>query len=126
MRYGVLFLISLFFCANVLAANDFTGKFTCKGHDPYLNKDYTGTIEVTPHNTVYDLKMKYDTGEDAKGTGAQYNTQLLFVVFQDTKDLKKVGLEQYEWKENGSKLAGFWVYLGSDKLGREICEKVVA
>lgn len=58
--------------------------------------------------------MKYDTGEAAKGTGGQYNSQLLFVVFQDTKDLKKVGLEQYEWKENGTKLAGFW---GGYKVG---------
>ena len=68
--------------------------------------------------------MKYDTGENYRATGGQYNEELLSVVFQDMKDLKKVGLEQYRWSKGKKEMGGFWVYLGEDKLGTEICERV--
>jgi hypothetical protein len=124
MKSKLIFLIAMFMSGIAYADASFVGKYKCHGHDPYLNKDYAGTIEIAQHNAVYSLIMKYDTGEDMIATGGQYNNQLLFVVFQDIHKPKHIGLEQYEWKENNTKLAGYWVYLSQDKLGREICEKV--
>ncbi len=53
---------------------DFAGVYRCRGIDPYLNQSYTGTVVVTPQNTVYSLRMEYDTGEVAIGTGGQYDS----------------------------------------------------
>jgi hypothetical protein len=103
---------------------DFAGTYHCYGFDPYLNKKYTGSIVITPQNTVYSLKMKYDTGEEAVGTAGLYDEDTISVVFQDTKDLKKVGLERYSYSSDHKRIQGYWVYLGQDKLGKEVCEKV--
>ena len=102
----------------------FVGVYKCKGIDPYLNdKTYTGTVTVTQQNTVYRLEMDYDTGEKAIGTGGLYDQHLLSVVFQDTTDPKHVGLEQYHFTDDYKTMSGYWVYLGNDKLGKEICDK---
>jgi|GEM_PF-3100868 hypothetical protein len=101
----------------------FSGKYNCTGYDPYLNQKYTGQIEIVQNESVYDIKMHYSTNDHMIGTGGQYDDQLLFVVFQDQKDLKKVGLEQYQRKGEHT-IAGYWTYLGKNKLGEEICEKV--
>jgi hypothetical protein len=107
-------------------APSFAGTYHCKGHDPYLNKDYSGTVEITPQNTVYNLVMKYDLDTEVDhGTGGMYDKTLLSVVFQNEKDLKKVGLEQYHLSDDLSQISGFWVYLGHDKLGTEICTRDV-
>jgi hypothetical protein len=67
--------------------------------------------------------MSYDTGEKALGTGGLYDKHLLSVVFQDTSDPHHVGLEQYHFTEDYKTMSGYWVYLGKDKLGKEICDK---
>lgn len=123
MKYGYIFLLGLFAC-HAFAASPFEGKYKCQGTDPYLNKKYSGTLTITPQNTVYKISMKYDTGEELRGTGGQYNNELLSVVFQDVRDLKKVGLEQYQWGSSQKEMGGYWVYLGKDKLGSEVCERV--
>jgi hypothetical protein len=115
----------LFACAlpACYADADFTGTYRCHGYDPYLKQNYKGTVIIKPQNTVYSLKMTYDTGEDANGTGGLFDPNTLSVVFQDTKDLKKVGLERYEVSEDKRHIAGYWVYLGQDQLGTEVCKK---
>jgi hypothetical protein len=66
--------------------------------------------------------MKYDLDNEVDhGTGGMYDKTLLSVVFQNEKDLKKVGLEQYHLSDDLTQISGFWVYLGQDKLGTEIC-----
>lgn len=106
-----------------LYAQTFAGTYRCTGYDPYLNRDYKGTLEVKPQNTVYRIKMTYDTGEVYNATGGQYNDELMSVVFQDSKNLRRVGLEQYHLSADKKQMGGFWVYLGKDKLGKEICIK---
>jgi hypothetical protein len=122
MKNGLLTLLLL--TLSNLAWAGFEGTYKCHGSDPYLNSDYKGTIVVTPQNAVYSLTMDYDTGESSVGTGGEYDKNVMFVVFQNKKDLKQVGLEQYQFSDNDTKISGYWVYLGKDKLGREICEKV--
>lgn len=68
--------------------------------------------------------MSYDTGDEAVGTGGLYDLNTIAVVFQDTRDHKKIGLERYSLSKDRQHIEGFWVYLGKDKLGRESCEKV--
>ena len=58
-------------------------------------------------------------------TAGLYDNNTLAVVFQDAKDLKKVGLERYSYSEDHKKIQGYWVYLGKDKLGQEVCEKEI-
>ena len=106
------------------AAYDFTGSYQCKGFDPYLNRNYTGLVIIKQQKTVYKLKMVYDTGEEADGTGGLYDDNTIAVVFQDDKDLKKVGLERYSLADDGKTIQGYWVYLREDKLGSEICTKL--
>jgi len=113
-----------FFPLISFAFSDFAGYYHCQGFDPYLNKKYTGKVTVYYQNTVYGLIMEYDTGEIYKGTGGQYSPELMSVVFQDIHNLKHVGLEQYTFAANKKIMQGFWVYLGEDKLGTEICEKI--
>lgn len=121
---GWIAIITLLFSSSVLA-DGFQGEYKCHGEDPYLKTTYTGKITISPQNTVYKIKMEYSTGEKAIGTGGQYNELLLSVVFQDSKDLKTVGLEQYHWLDKEkTKMGGFWVYLGKDKLGKEVCERI--
>jgi hypothetical protein len=122
MKYGLSSL--LLFAVTQCAWAGFEGHYKCHGNDPYLGKDYTGTITVTPQNAVYQLVMDYDTGEHAFGTGGEYDKTIMFVVFQDQTDKTKIGLEQYQFSDDDNKIAGYWVYLGKDKLGREICDKV--
>jgi hypothetical protein len=142
MKHVLLALILILFCGIASAetvpasavspstsatedAPSFTGTYHCKGHDPYLNTDYSGTVVITPQNTVYSLLMTYDTGitEVDRGTGGMYDKTLLSVVFQNEKDLKKVGLEQYHLSDDLTQISGFWVYLGEDKLGTEVCTR---
>lgn len=121
-KYGiaVLFMLS----TRVFAADPiFQGNYQCTGFDPYLNKKYTGTLSVRQQHAVYKIEMKYNTGEKLIGTGGQYNEEVMSVVFQDPKNLKKVGLEQYTFSSDKKTIQGYWVYLGKDKLGSEICEK---
>lgn len=122
LKYG-LFLALCCVTSTTFASADFVGFYKCKGFDPYLNKIYSGRITVTQQNTVYNLDMDYDTGEKYKGTGGQYNATLMSVVFQDLDDPKVVGLEQYTFTKNKKIIQGYWVYLGKDKLGKEVCER---
>jgi hypothetical protein len=122
-----LFMMLLMCCANALAAAPvFQGDYKCAGYDPYIKKHYTGTVSIREQNTVYKILMQYDTGEKLVATGGQYNEQLMSVVFQDPSNLKKVGLEQYTFADDRKKIQGYWVYLGQDKLGSEVCEKIEA
>lgn len=68
--------------------------------------------------------MMYDTGEISQGTAGLWDETSLAVVFQDRKDPKKIGLERYTYSKDHEKIQGYWVYLGGDKLGKEVCEKV--
>lgn len=126
MKRKFLSSLLLLLSAPVYAASSFIGSYHCKGFDPYLNKNYSGTVKVEQQNTVYRITMTYDTGQIYHATGGQYNDELLSVVFQDDADLKTVGLEQYHWSPDKKAIGGFWVYLGKDKLGSEVCEKDVA
>jgi hypothetical protein len=124
MKQGCFALLLMFFCGVALAdGSGFGGTYTCQGYDPYLNRSYTGSIVIYPDETVYKLDMVYDTGDKDIGTGGMYDKDLLSVVFQSRKDLKHVGLEQYHFTDNNTKISGFWVYLGKNKLGREVCER---
>jgi hypothetical protein len=116
----LILLPSLAFAAESV----FEGTYNCKGFDPYLNRNYTGTVIVKQQHAVYSLDMHYDTGENYRGTGGQYDPTLMSVVFQDKKDLKRVGLEQYALSNDKNTMQGYWVYLGEDKLGTEICNRV--
>jgi len=119
-----MFLSSLLLILSVpVCAASFLGSYHCTGFDPYLNKKYSGTVKVEQQSAVYRITMSYDTGETYYATGGQYNDELLSVVFQDHSDLKTVGLEQYRWSADKKAIGGFWVYLGKDKLGSEICNK---
>jgi len=124
MKPLLLATILLFSTSTFAATASFTGTYRCTGTDPYLKKNYAGTVTIKPQNTVYRLEMKYDTGETLRGTGGQYDEHLLFIAFQDPKNLKKVGLEQYRWSADKQKIGGYWVYLGQDKMGTEVCERV--
>lgn len=118
--------IMLLICSTKLfaAAPVFAGDYKCVGYDPYIKKHYAGTVSIRAQNTVYKILMQYNTGEKLVATGGQYNEQLMSVVFQDPTNLKKVGLEQYTFADNRKKIQGYWVYLGKDKLGSEVCEKI--
>lgn len=123
MKHIIALIISLASINICLADPDFAGTYHCKGYDPYIKRNYTGKIEITPQNTVYRLKMEYDTGEKTIGTAGLYDEHSIAVVFQNTKDLKVVGLERYAYSEDKNRIEGYWVYLGKDKLGSEVCEK---
>jgi hypothetical protein len=122
MNRKILSLAFAFTISTTHAAS-FVGTYHCKGHDPYINSNYTGTLVVKQQNAVYNITMQYNTGEKYKATGGQYNNELMSVVFQDTHDLHRVGLEQYRFLDDEKKIGGYWVYLGKDKLGKEICVK---
>lgn len=116
---NLLFLTYLL--SSSLCAANFIGTYHCNGHDPYLDRDYTGIVTVKQQNSVYSISMEYNTGEKYRATGGQYNDELMSVVFQDAKNLKRVGLEQYHLSDDKNQMGGFWVYLGEDKLGKETC-----
>jgi hypothetical protein len=118
---GIL-IFSLFF-TSASYAFDFTGIYKCAGYDPYLNKPYTGTLVIEQQNAVYKISMVYNTGERYRATGGPYDENLLSVVFQDTKNPEVIGLEQYRLSNDKKQMGGFWVYLGKDKLGKEVCIK---
>lgn len=122
-KLGILLITSL--CLTSAWANyDFLGTYKCKGYDPYLAKDYSGTVVISQQNTVYRLRMSYDTGEVADGTAGLFDPDTISVVFQDVNDPKKIGLERYSVAKDGKNIEGYWVYLHQDKLGTEVCEKV--
>ncbi len=125
MKARYLLLLSLSLCQLAFASN-FIGSYHCNGFDPYLNKKYSGTVKVEQQNAVYKITMLYDTGEKYVATGGQYNEELLSVVFQQVGDLKVVGLEQYHLSEDKNAMGGYWVYLGKDKLGSEVCTRDTA
>lgn len=123
MKHRLLFLLLFTLSTHSYAASDFIGTYKCHGFDPYRNKEYSGTVIVRQQNTVYSLDMNYDTGDHDLGTGGQYDPSLMSVVFQDPKNLKSVGLEQYTFSADSKTMSGYWVYLGKDKLGTEVCIK---
>lgn len=116
--------ILLLLCVSTAYAHvDFTGTYRCHGFDPYLNTGYLGTVVIKQQNTVYSLKMTYNTGDRAIGTGGLYDDNTIAVVFQDVKNKDRIGLERYSFTNDPKKIQGYWVYLGKDKLGTEYCEK---
>lgn len=124
MQRKILFTIFFSWISICHATPDFIGTYKCKGYDPYLKKNYSGTVVISQQNTVYKVDMDYDTGEKYNGTAGLFDDNSISVVFQSKNDLKLVGLERYAYIENNPKLiGGYWVYLGKDKLGTEECEK---
>ena len=123
MKHGMFTIFLLLWTSACFATPNFAGTYQCTGYDPYLEETYSGTIRIIPQNTVYRLEMEYDTGEKAIGTAGLFDQNTISVVFQDAKDLKKIGLERYSYSADHKKIQGYWVYLGKDKLGKEICEK---
>lgn len=123
---SILLLSILFLICTPSFADNFIGTYHCKGYDPYLNQNYSGKVTVEQQNTVYKITMRYDTGEIYRATGGLYDKTLLSVVFQDEKNLNTVGLEQYQLLDDKNQMGGFWVYLGKDKLGREVCTRIVS
>lgn len=121
---NLITLLLITMSSTCFAGFDFIGSYQCKGYDPYLKKNYTGVVIIKQQNSVYKLKMAYNTGEEANATGGLFDADTIAVVFQDTKDLKKVGLERYELAQDGKTIQGYWVYLGGDMLGTEVCEKM--
>ncbi len=122
---SLLLAISLFLLSSfTYAAAEFLGTYRCHGYDPYINANYSGTVIVKQQGPVYRLEMDYDTGERSLGTGGQYDPVLMSVVFQDKKNIKNTGLEQYHLSDDKKTMSGYWVYLGDDKLGKESCERV--
>ena len=125
MKKGLLLIASLVYFVNAYAVNaEFVGTYRCEGFDPYLNKKYSGAVVVLQQNTVYRVEMTYDTGEAYHATGGQYDPTLMSVVFQNDENLKQVGLEQYKLSDDKQTMSGYWVYLGGEKLGREVCQRV--
>lgn len=124
MERKILFAMLCSCISICYATPDFLGTYKCKGYDPYLEKNYSGTIVISQQNTVYRVKMEYDTGEKYDGTAGLFDDNSISVAFQSTADLKVVGLERYAYAPNNPKIiGGYWVYLGKDKLGTEECEK---
>ncbi|GEM_PF-6123786 len=123
MRSNIFIISLLFFASTCFADPDFEGTYRCAGFDPYINKDYSGTVHIVRYNTVYNLLMEYDTGEVARGTAGLWDSATLAVVFQDLKNLQNIGLERYSFSKDRKRIQGYWVYLGKDKLGKEVCEK---
>lgn len=117
-------LLLMFFSTYSFAMSEFEGTYRCAGFDPYLNKDYSGTVRIVRYNTVYNLLMEYDTGEVARGTAGLWDSSTLAVVFQDLKNLQNIGLERYSFSADRTRIQGYWVYLGNYKLGKEICQRV--
>jgi hypothetical protein len=140
MKYGIYTIITLFIGAALFLGgvryarthkpdesatlpSTMVGVYHCKGYDPYLDKDYSGTITVSHQNAVYRLDMDYDTGEKALGTGGMFGRNDMSVVFQDINNPKVIGLERYQASTDNKTMSGYWVYLGQDKLGKEICTR---
>lgn len=126
MKNG-FFSLALFLYASVcLGFVDFAGTYQCKGTDPYLNQNYSGTVKIITQNTVYHLEMDYGD-EHSVGTAGLFDEASLAVVYQNKKDPKLIGLERYSYvNSEHTKIQGYWVYLGKDKLGKEVCEKIAA
>lgn len=122
-KFFILLFCLLFFSTSY-ADYEFEGTYRCAGYDPYLNKDYSGTVHIVRYNTVFNLLMEYDTGEVARGTAGLWDSLTLAVVFQDLKNLENIGLERYSFSKDHKRIQGYWVYLGRDKLGKEVCQKV--
>ncbi len=123
MQYSRLIIFLFFLASSCFAEPHFEGVYRCKGFDPYLNREYSGTIKIVHYNTVYNVLMKYDTGEVSRGTAGLWDENTIAVVFQDIKKLENIGLERYTYSKDRKKIEGYWVYLGKDKLGKEVCEK---
>ncbi|MCE3238121.1 MAG: hypothetical protein K0R24_1102 [Gammaproteobacteria bacterium] len=123
MRYKIFPVFLLFLSLNCFGEPDFAGVYNCKGFDPYINKVYSGKIQIAHYNTVYNVAMQYDTGEKSIGTAGIWDNETIAVVFQNTHDPKIAGLERYSYSKDHKKIQGYWVYLGKDKLGKEVCEK---
>ncbi len=126
LRYFLFTLILSTFTSLCFAEPEpnFEGTYRCGGYDPYLKKDYSGTVSIVRYNQVYNLLMTYDTGEVARGTAGLWDDTTLAVVFQDLKNLQHIGLERYTYSKDRKKIQGYWVYLGGDKLGKEVCVKL--
>lgn len=123
MRSKFFILLFILFTATSFADPNFEGTYRCAGFDPYLNKDYSGTVHIVRYNAVYNLLMEYDTGEVARGTAGLWDSSTLAVVFQDLRNLQNIGLERYSFSKDRTRIQGYWVYLGRDKLGKEVCQK---
>lgn len=123
MQYKIFAIFLLLWSVTSFAEPGFEGTYQCKGFDPYLNRGYSGTVHIVPYNTVYNVIMTYDTGEKARGTAALWDDNTIAVVFQNISNPKVIGLERYSYTKDHKKIQGYWVYLGKDKLGKEICEK---
>jgi hypothetical protein len=123
MRYRIFPVFLLFWSLTCFGGPNFEGVYHCKGFDPYINKFYSGKIQIVHYNTVYNVEMEYDTGEKSIGTAGIWDNETIAVVFQNTRDPKVVGLERYSYSKDHKKIQGYWVYLGKDKLGKEVCEK---
>jgi len=126
LRYSVLLFFFLVLKTSFsYALVDFEGTYACAGVDPYENKDYKGIIKIIRQPPVYQLEMDYDDGDHLVGTAGLFDNDALAVVFQNTKKKELIGLERYSFSDKKhKKIQGYWVYLGQEKLGKEVCEKI--
>lgn len=123
MMKKILFFALACFSGSVFASTDISGHYTCSGHDPYQNKDYSeGSLTVKKAGDVFDFAWSFTQLKlQSQGVGFfdPAHNSIISVAFKISNN--QVGLVSY--KVSGNQLIGQWAYLGKKQLGAETCKK---
>lgn len=108
------------------ATPDFSGTYNCQGHDPFVNKPYTGTINIDKNGQAYHVVMTFDKGDDLDGVGIlSQDGQNLAVAAQETKPTKapQVSVSVYSLSADGNQLISSWTTVGKNQAVTETCQR---
>jgi hypothetical protein len=104
---------------------NFSGTYTCKGHDPFQNLDYSKKLSISTAGDTYLFQWLDEKGNPtAYGTGVS-NPNLQNTVgvgFWDAKNEDTAGAAIFQLGTDGS-LQGTWTLKTENKQGTETCTK---
>lgn len=119
----------LVFSITAVAAPDVSGRYQCKGYDPFAREDYRATLTVHKTSETYQFKWDFGRNEAAYiGTGFFANENIIAVTITSPKNSDKANsynavLQVYTVEKDGS-LTGRWTFLGKEKVSPlETCVK---
>lgn len=110
----------------IAGTTNIEGSYKCTGNDPFIKKDYVGTVTIAKAGQAYAVNMSFDKGDRLLGTGIlNKKGKTLSIVTRDTRDTKNPGyaVTYFNIKNGGKKLEGQWTLLDSTKIADEVCER---
>lgn len=131
-KFNLLAILFIFSSCAFAGGPDISGKYHCKGTDPFSKVDYQASLDITKTNETFQFTWNLGKSEKYKGTGFYVEGVDNFIPItivnlskkSDPQNPYNSEIQVYKIAQDGT-LTGWWTFLGKSKISpTEICSKV--